>query len=116
MDEFETQQNQQTMVQQMEPQYSRPPKDHRFGHGVLVGVLISFFVVILSALVGLLVYRGTAKPKSAMSEVVDEDTARKIDFITSILDEYYYEDPDVDDLREGIYAGLVSGLNDPYSA
>ena len=116
MDEFETQQNKESMVQPIEPPYYKPPKDHRFAHGVLVGVLASFFVVLIAAVVGLVVYRSTAKPKSAMSTVIDENTARKVDFITSILEEYYYEDPDVDDLREGIYAGLVSGLNDPYSA
>lgn len=116
MDEFETQQREQSMVEPVQPLYQKPPKDHRFGHGVLVGILASLFVVMIAMIVGLVVYHATAKPKSAMSNVIDENTAHKVDFITSILEEYYYEDPDVDDLREGIYAGLVSGLNDPYSA
>ena len=68
MDEFETQQNKESMVQPIEPPYYKPPKDHRFAHGVLVGVLASFFVVLISAVVGLVVYRSTAKPQSAMRD------------------------------------------------
>lgn len=115
VEEYETQE-QESMVQPMEPVVPAGDTSHRFAKGVCIGVLVTILVGLLCAVIGLMVYRATAKPASALGTVVDENTAKKIDFIQSIIDEYYYEDVDADNLREGIYAGLLEGLDDPYSA
>ena len=36
--------------------------------------------------------------------------------IADLIDQYYYEEVDEEALVEGMYAGMVEGLGDPYSA
>ena len=45
----------------------------------------------------------------------DTKTIRKLNYLESLIDEEYLDEKDEDSLREGLYAGLMSGLNDPYS-
>ncbi|MCR5640451.1 MAG: S41 family peptidase [Lachnospiraceae bacterium] len=118
-EEFETQEisgEQPTMVTPMEPIREAAAPRRSFAKGVLVGVLLSMIVVLIGGLLLFVVYRSNQKPESAMGTIVNEECAKKVDFISSIIDQYYYEDVNEDDLREGVYAGLVSGLKDPYSA
>lgn len=53
----------------------------------------------------------------AVDSVVSEDTQKKLAAIEDVIEEYYYqdEDIDVDAMAEGIYAGMVNSLGDPYS-
>lgn len=51
----------------------------------------------------------------AESVVADRDTREKIQFLESMIDEYYLWDKNEDHLKEGIYTGLIYGLGDPYS-
>lgn len=39
----------------------------------------------------------------------------KMKYISSLIDQYYVDDYYANNLEEGVYKGLVSGLNDPYS-
>ncbi len=49
--------------------------------------------------------------------IVNEDTEKKLAAIEDVIEEYYYqdEDIDVDAMTEGMYAGMVDSLGDPYS-
>lgn len=49
--------------------------------------------------------------------VVSEDTEKKLAAIEDVIEEYYYQDADidVDAMTEGMYAGMVNSLGDPYS-
>lgn len=60
--------------------------------------------------------RNVAKSGTADS-VVSEDTEKKLAAIEDVIEEYYYQDADidVDAMTEGMYAGMVSSLGDPYS-
>lgn len=60
--------------------------------------------------------RNVAKNGTAES-VVSEDTEKKLTAIEDVIEEYYYQDADidVDAMTEGMYAGMVNSLGDPYS-
>lgn len=47
--------------------------------------------------------------------LADSATVQKLNYLESLIDEEYLDEKDEDSLREGLYAGLMSGLNDPYS-
>lgn len=49
-------------------------------------------------------------------EVFDQKTLDKLNQLMEQIDANYYEDVDTKKMQEGLYAGLVEGLNDPYSA
>lgn len=84
--------------------------------GVALATLVCGFVF-----VGVKVYEAmgskeTAKRTTA-SSVVSDDTEKKLKAIEDVIDEYYYQDADidVDAMTEGMYAGMVNALGDPYS-
>ena len=39
----------------------------------------------------------------------------KISYLSDLIDTYYLNDVDAEAMQEGMYAGMVAGLNDPYS-
>lgn len=60
------------------------------------------------------------KDNEEASDVLDSlqegDTSEsKLGTLLSIIDKYYYQDVDADALVNGIYKGVVEGLDDPYS-
>lgn len=44
-----------------------------------------------------------------------EDVVEKLEGLDSLIDQYYIEDVNNEDLVEGIYKGYVAGIGDPYS-
>lgn len=85
--------------------------------GVALTVLVSGFVF-----VGMKVYetvdsKNVAKKTGGADSVVNEETEKKLAAIEDVIDEYYYQDADidVDAMTEGMYAGMVNALGDPYS-
>ena len=95
-----------------------------FWLGMLIGI-------ITTALVGGCTFVGVklydvvqtrqAKQASADSShaqsVVNDETLEKLEAIEEVIDKYYYidEDIDADEMIEGMYAGMVDSLGDPYS-
>lgn len=49
------------------------------------------------------------------STIVDAGTEQKIGVIKGLIDDYFLENADEEALREGLYAGMVRALGDPYS-
>lgn len=49
------------------------------------------------------------------SVLSDRSHVEKLQYLEKLIDEEYLEKKNEDDLAEGLYAGLISGLNDPYS-
>lgn len=47
--------------------------------------------------------------------VLNASTVKKAKVIEGIIDEYYLEDIDEEELEDYLYKGLVAGLGDPYS-
>lgn len=92
--------------------------------GLLTGLIISSLVA-SSIYVGIRVsdiYKAgrvretSARGKSADS-VVNDDSVIKLESIEKVIDEYYYNEEDIsaDAMIEGMYAGVVASLGDPYS-
>ncbi|MBD5492009.1 MAG: S41 family peptidase [Lachnospiraceae bacterium] len=84
--------------------------------GMALALLVSGFVF-----VGVKVYEAVGskhlKKTVTADSVVSEDTEKKLAAIEDVINEYYYQDADIDvgAMTEGMYAGMVSALGDPYS-
>lgn len=108
------------------PQPPQPPRPEsgKGGGNFLLGLVSGIALTALVCgfiFVGVKVYetvdsRNVARGGSADS-VVTEDTQKKLKAIEDVIDEYYYQDADidVDAMTEGMYAGMVNALGDPYS-
>jgi carboxyl-terminal processing protease len=84
-------------------------KSHKFGKGVLVGVLSTLAVVLL-VLIG-----GTIYLKQMGFGSLEGLDTTKMEYIVSLIRYYFYEDVDEEALSEGVYKGLMESLDDPYS-
>lgn len=83
--------------------------NNEFKKGIAVGVAVTL-VVTGTGFAG---YQKIMFPKgSALSDI---KTVQKLNYLESLINEEYLEEKEEDSLREGLYAGLMSGLNDPYS-
>ena len=95
-------------------------KEHGFKFGVLTGVLGTAAVVLAAGAVlfahGNLKVSETAGTSQTAQTVLDDGTLPKLDELMGQINLNYYEDVDASDLQEGLYSGLLEGLNDPYSA
>lgn len=108
------------------PQRPIPPQPPQKGGSLLLGMLLGMATTLL---VGAFVFVGVKfyealdsrktveKRRSNAESVVNEETQKKLCAIEDVISEYYYEDADidVDAMTEGMYAGMVSALGDPYS-
>lgn len=106
-----------------------PPekKKSRFGWGMLAGF---FFALLLmgGALLGFLKGTGTkiyimadsgadsgVEINAANNTVLDQAAIDKINQLAAYIEFYYYDDVDEQDLRDGLYTGLLDGIGDKYS-
>ena len=94
-----------------------------FGKGVAVGALSMLLVASLAAVgIWLGVRARSQKPVVSKKEdgskeaILQEGVEKKAGEIADLIDQYYYEQIDKAALVEGMYAGMVDGLGDPYSA
>ncbi len=51
----------------------------------------------------------------AEQTVEEKDVKDKLSDIAYVIDAYYYDDITTEQISEGLYRGILSGLNDPYS-
>ena len=88
----------------------------RFLPGFLVGML-AMMVITAGVVVGI-VFSGTdinITAKKQNNKSATEASLSKLSSLESIIDLYYLDKVDNKKLEEGIYKGLFSGLDDPYS-
>lgn len=113
------------------PQYPYPPGNGQGNRGSGIFFLGMLVGVVIMTLVGSCAYVGTrlyhlASDQSARTasadgtpaeDVITDSTIEKVEALEQLIGEYYYqdEDIDVDLMTEGMYAGLVNSLGDPYS-
>lgn len=118
--------------QQQSPQLQSPRREPHQTKGMfLFGLLTG---VVASALVASCIYVGVklkdtmkfssiqqtsadGTEESVATDVVNDESLAKLEAIEDVIDEYYYkeEDINVDEMIEGMYAGMVDSLGDPYS-
>lgn len=84
----------------------------RFVPGFLLGMLAMLVVV---AGIGIGIYFSdigvsTSKDTNAVSRA-----EKKLKALEEVIDTYYLEDTDKENLEEGLYKGLFAGIGDPYS-
>lgn len=103
---------------------NEPGKNGSNGGNFILGLVVGMALALLISgfvFVGVKVYEAVdsrhVKKTGTANSVVNEDTEKKLASIEDVINEYYYqdEDIDVDAMTEGMYAGMVSALGDPYS-
>jgi len=55
------------------------------------------------------------KPSSVEEELMSDYFVSKLDLLVDMIDQYYMNDISVEDMRTGVYKGLLEGLGDPYT-
>ena len=103
---------------------------NKFWKGVLVGALVTAFagLIIVGVATGISVIgrsvidnqqtqivesSGTAQP--AKQELDMDVVQNKLNTLQQIVNNYYLFDEDMDQVEAGIYKGMLSGLDDPYT-
>ena len=97
-----------------------------FGIGMLTGMSCTLLLV-MATLIGnkVILSHGSSnvveKEQAENNEgtkkaILQNDVEEKAGELADLIDQYYYEKVDQDALVEGMYAGMINGLGDPYSA
>jgi len=91
----------------------------KFWSGLLSGLLLAV-LIFTAGYLGKQLYtihtmQQYEKQDSKSTELLDDYTTSKVDIIEDTIDTYFLEDVDRKVLENGIYAGMVDSLGDPYS-
>ncbi|MDR1800396.1 MAG: S41 family peptidase [Lachnospiraceae bacterium] len=91
-------------------------KHSTFIKGALCGALIMFIIVAIGACSDLEKYIPfLSSSQESTTDPIDDTVEKKIKSLQQYINVYYLGDVDEESLQEGIYAGFIAGLNDPYS-
>lgn len=96
-------------------------KKNEFLKGALCGALVILLVlgVVSCAPISNLINRQTKNEtlddETENTEVSQDEIDEKLDVLKEYIDRSYIGEVDEEALRDGIYKGYISGLNDPYS-
>ena len=86
-----------------------------FWNGLVVGLLVSVFVLGV-AFIGTRIERRLFSEKhSEEVDITSEATLTKLQTLEDSIHSYYYEDVDNSTLVDGLCAGMIDSLGDPYS-
>lgn len=80
--------------------------------GIVLGVGVNVFCRVTGKY---LVFNGQGSNLVADSTILDQGTVDKVEELAKYMDLYYYEDYDVQDVRDCLLEGEIKGLGDPYS-
>ncbi len=94
----------------MPPVYEPEPKKGGFGKGLVAGIVGTLAVFAVLCALGLSFVKGFLG-----NDVVDATARAKLSYLSQIIHDNYYKEVNDDDLTEGLYKGIVEGLDDPYS-
>ena len=107
-----------------EPQRETGQIKGMFLVGLLTGVVVSALAascIFIGIKFADVIQQRRVKPAStehtAAENVVSDDTMAKLEAIEEVIEKYYYQEEDIntDGMIEGMYAGVVASLGDPYS-
>ena len=98
-------------------------KDKRFGRGVMVGILgtIVSCAVLLAAFTIFTDSRidirssGSGKRTAGVETALSDKVLQKINELMGYIHLYFYDDVEEEQLADGIYSGLMQGLDDRYT-
>lgn len=80
----------------------------------LKGFILGLLLMSLISAGGFYAYTSGAGLKGKRS-LTSRETMEKINYLEDLIDLYYLNGPDQTKMEDGMYAGLVEGLEDPYS-
>lgn len=84
-------------------------------HGrFLKGFILGLMVMALASAAGFYLYTTGGQSRSKET-LTGKESMEKISYLSDLIDTYYLNEADVKDMQEGMYAGMVAGLGDPYS-
>lgn len=89
-------------------------KKSGFRKGFIAGLLVAVAVIFGLSAVRNVLQTGKVISTASKSSLLDSHTVQKINTLAEYIQQTYYEDVDVEELREGLYAGLFENL-DVYS-
>lgn len=90
-------------------QTKRPKKSYK--RGILTGILGSCGVfALLIGICAFVLIKGVGA-----GDALNAGTRAKLTYLTSLINYYFYEDVDKEQLQTGLYKGLLESLDDPYS-
>ena len=104
------------------PELQEKPKNSKWPVviGTTVGILVGFLLATLVAVIVLFGRKTSVSDSSqGVIDTLTDDSATsesKLQTILYIIKNYYYQDVDDQTLIDGVYAGIVESLDDPYSA
>jgi len=81
--------------------------------GCVIGILSAGLVILLVVLVVMIFSISTGIGGGSFTK--EYSVNDKMDRIKAVIDQFYLEDIDDEQLEDGVYSGLVKGLGDPYS-
>ncbi len=84
------------------------PKKRAFAKGLLTGIIIMAAVIIVFIVAMRISY---STYNYSDTGLLDDATEEKIGLLAGYIEENYYEDVEVDELREGLYQGLFDNLD-----
>ncbi|SEA02604.1 carboxyl-terminal processing protease [Pseudobutyrivibrio sp. ACV-2] len=83
--------------------------------GIVLGGVISALVLVFGLSAGMPV-KANEQASDVLNSIQEGNASEsKLGTILSVIENYYYQDVDAENLVNGIYKGVVEGLNDPYS-
>ena len=107
-------------------QVNEAEQKQKYRKGMGVGFLIGFFSFLLMMAATFLIFcvgmhgnimigrSGVSLMRD--SQIFDVKTMGKLEQLAAYVDAYYYQDYDQQQVRDSMYAGLIQGLGDKYSA
>lgn len=110
-------------VEMWQPKMAEKPKN-RMGLGILIGAFSMLFIAGLAIGVACvltntqIVFANRGAGESLVqttSSILNEESISKVNELSAYAKVYYYNDMDLEEIRDSMYKGLVEGLNDKYS-
>ena len=86
--------------------------------GMLAGCLWMICIYFGTMGVKNLIYHASARNNGLVvngNSIIDNQMYSKLKTLEALIDTYYYEDIEKNELSEGIYAGLMNSVGDPYT-
>ena len=106
-------------------EFPEPKAKSRIGLGILLGSLMTFFVlgialaVICKVTNMQIVFTDRGASKNVVTQsgksVLNEESVTKINELSAYSKLYYYNDMDVEKVQDSMYKGMIEGLGDKYS-
>ncbi len=106
----------QNIIPPVQSDVQKPGKNPSFRGGLILGLCIGFAVAIVAGVVGYLAVRSYT---DVLGKTLDVSTMSKIKAIEDVIDTHFYDYEErnlsVDDMRDGLFDGLVGSLDDRYA-